>query len=73
MYKYIEQYSIKGLHVIRYKSNRQLSLEGFHLLFDGKLTSENRWVRWSQSIPWDDLAAGYYKSMSSTQGRPGKD
>ncbi len=59
--------------MIRYKSNRQLSLEGFHLPFGGKLNPENRWVRWSQSIPWDDLAVGYYKSMSSTQGRPGKD
>lgn len=59
--------------MIRYKSNRQLSLEGFHLPFGGRLNPENRWVRWSQSIPWDDLAIGYYKSMSSTQGRPGKD
>ncbi len=59
--------------MIRYKSDRQLSLEGFHLPFGGKLNPENRWIRWSKSIPWDDLAAGYYKSMSSTQGRPGKD
>jgi hypothetical protein len=59
--------------MIRYKSNRQLNLEGFHLPFGGKLNPENRWVRWSESIPWDALAAGYYKSMSSTQGRPGKD
>lgn len=59
--------------MIRCKSNRQLSLEGFHLPFGGKLNPENRWVRWSQSIPWDDLAIGYYKSMSSTQGRPCKD
>lgn len=59
--------------MIRYKSNRQLSLEGFHLPFGGKLNPENRWVRWSKSIPWDDFAVGYYNSMSSTQGRPGKD
>jgi len=59
--------------MIRYKSNRQLSLKGFHLPFGGKLNPENRWVRWSHSIPWDDLAVGYYKSMSSTQGRPCKD
>ena len=59
--------------MIRYKNTRQLSLEGFSLPFGGKLNPENRWVKWSLSIPWDDLASGYYKSMSATQGRPGKD
>jgi hypothetical protein len=59
--------------MIRYKSARQLNLEGFSLPFGGKLNPENRWVKWSLSIPWDELAAGYYKSMSATQGRPGKD
>jgi len=59
--------------MIRYKSSRQQSLEGFHLPFGGKLKADNRWVKWSNTIPWDDLASGYYKSMSSSQGRPGKD
>ncbi|BCL59432.1 transposase [Desulfomarina profundi] len=59
--------------MIRYKSTRQLGLEGFSLPFGGKLNPENRWVKWSLAIPWDELASGYYKSMSSTQGRPGKD
>ncbi len=59
--------------MIRYKSSRQLSLDGFHLPFGGKLNPENRWVKWSLAIPWDQLATGYYKSMSGDQGRPGKD
>jgi hypothetical protein len=59
--------------MIRYKSNRQLSLEGFHLPFGGELSPENRWVRWSQVIPWDELAVGYYTAMSSELGRPCKD
>eukprot|EP00362_Geleiidae_sp_MMETSP1317_P000282 CAMPEP_0201285900 /NCGR_PEP_ID=MMETSP1317-20130820/113989_1 /ASSEMBLY_ACC=CAM_ASM_000770 /TAXON_ID=187299 /ORGANISM="Undescribed Undescribed, Strain Undescribed" /LENGTH=446 /DNA_ID=CAMNT_0047612065 /DNA_START=657 /DNA_END=1994 /DNA_ORIENTATION=- len=59
--------------MIQYKSTRQLSLDGFHLPFGGKLSPDNRWVKWSLAIPWDELAAGYYKSMSSGQGRPGKD
>lgn len=59
--------------MIRYKSTRQQSLEGFSLPFGGKLNPENRWVKWSLAIPWDELASGYYKSMNSTQGRPGKD
>lgn len=59
--------------MIQYKSTRQLNLDGFHLPFGGKLNPDNRWVKWSLTIPWDELAAGYYKSMSSGQGRPGKD
>jgi len=59
--------------MIRYKSSRQQNLEGFHLPFGGKLKADNRWIKWSNTIPWDDLASGYYKSMSSSQGRPGKD
>jgi Transposase domain (DUF772) len=57
----------------RYKSSRQISLDGFHLPFGGKLNPKNRWVKWSESIPWDELAVGYYKSMDATRGRPGKD
>jgi len=59
--------------MIQYKSTRQLSLANFHLPFGGKLNPDNRWVKWSLAIPWDELASGYYKSMSSGQGRPGKD
>jgi len=59
--------------MIRYKSSRQISLEGFHLPFGGKLNPENRWVKWSEAIPWDELAIGYYKSMATSKGRPGKD
>jgi len=59
--------------MIRYKSNRQIPLEGFSLPFGGKLNPENRWVKWSQVIPWDDLAIGYYQAMDSGRGRPCKD
>lgn len=30
-------------------------------------------MRHSQSIPWDELASGYYQNLSSTHGRPAKD
>jgi len=63
----------KGLHMIRYKSSRQLSLEGFILPFGGKLNPDNRWVKWSGVIPWDGLAVGYYNTMNGNQGRPCKD
>ena len=59
--------------MIRYKSSKQLTLDGFTLPFGGKLSPENRWVKWSEIIPWDDLAVGYYKTMCDRLGRPGKD
>ncbi len=40
-------------------SNRQLTLDGFHLPFGGKLDPENRWVKLSEVIPWDDFARIY--------------
>lgn len=59
--------------MIRYTSSKQLSLEGFVLPFGGELNPKNRWVKWSQVIPWDDLAVCYYKTMDPEKGRPGKD
>ena len=59
--------------MIRYSSSRQLGLSGFHLPFGGELSPDNRWVKWSEAIPWDGLAIGYYSTMDTTQGRPCKD
>lgn len=59
--------------MIRYTSSKQLSLGDFALPFGGELDSENRWVKWSEATPWDELAVCYYKTMSKDRGRPGKD
>ena len=59
--------------MIRYTSGRQLNLDGFSLPFGGSLNPKNRWVKWSEAIPWDDLATCYYKTMNPKKGRPGKD
>ena len=50
-----------------------MSLEGFTLPFGGQLNPKNRWVKWSEVIPWDGLAVGYYSTMNSIKGRPCKD
>ena len=59
--------------MITYKSQKQLTLEGFETPFEVKLDANNRWVKISQCIPWDELASGYYQNLSSTHGRPAKD
>jgi hypothetical protein len=40
--------------------------------FGGKLDAENRWMRLSRALPWDELEK-MYASYFSTEGRPGKD
>mgnify|MGYP000206334445 FL=1 len=59
--------------MITYKSQKQLTLEGFETPFEVKLDANNRWVKLSQCIPWDELAIGYFQNLSSTHGRPAKD
>jgi hypothetical protein len=59
--------------MITYKSQKQLTLEGFETPFEVELDANNRWVKLSQCIPWDELASGYYQNLSSTHGRPAKD
>ncbi len=59
--------------MVRYNSNNQISIEAFSTPFQQKLNSENRWVKLCKAIPWDNLAAIYYKAMSRDSGRPGID
>ncbi len=59
--------------MIRYRSQKQLTLDGFETPFQTELDPENRWIKLSECIPWDALAEGYYAGLSSDQGRPAKD
>lgn len=59
--------------MIRYKSQKQRTLPGFDTPPDMILNPDNRWVKLSECIPWDDLAQSYHKKLSSTLGRPAKD
>jgi len=59
--------------MIRYKSNRQLSIEEFKTPFQIKMDKGNRWVKLGNALPWDALASIYYRSMSSDQGAPAID
>ncbi len=51
----------------------QHEFEDFYLPFGGKLLSNNRWVRLSKQIPWEEFEQDYSKHFSSTgQGAPAK-
>ena len=59
--------------MIRYRSEKQQTLDGFETPFQTALNPNNRWVKLSEYVPWDELAEGYYAGLSSSQGRPAKD
>ena len=42
--------------MIRYNSQRQLTLEGFETPFEMNLDPPNRWVKYANELPWDDVA-----------------
>jgi IS5 family transposase len=56
--------------VIKYIPASQLTLEGFNTPFDNNLSARNRWVVMAGVIPWDKLAAVYYRHMASSTGAP---
>ena len=45
---------------------------GFALPFDGKLDTDNRWIRLARLIPWDRLEELYGSKFSKGVGRPAK-
>lgn len=57
--------------MINYISERQLSIEEFKTPFQTSLLSDNRWVRLSYVVPWDNFASAYISMMNTDFGRPG--
>lgn len=55
----------------KYVSKNQLTLEGFESPFDRNLNPENRWVKLSNALPWDDLVSIYrFHFPEKEMGRP---
>jgi len=57
--------------MIKYTSERQLSIEEFKTPFQAKLLESNRWVQLSKVVPWDKFASAYMSMMTADFGRPG--
>jgi len=55
----------------KYVSTNQLTLEGFESPFEKQLNPDNRWVKLSNALPWDDLVSVYRKYFPEKEmGRP---
>lgn len=57
--------------MIKYISQKQLSIEEFRTPFHAKLLEDNRWVQLSKVVPWDKFATAYMSMMTTDFGRPG--
>ena len=43
------------------------TLENFKNLFEGKLDEENRWIKMSKMIPWEEFEGEYAKNFVAFQ------
>lgn len=59
--------------MICYTPTAQLSIEEFKTPFQLALSADNRWVKLSRLLPWDELAQVYYKKLNHKQGRAALD
>ena len=50
----------------------QLKIEEFVLPFEGKLNPENRWVKLSKLIPWEEIEMKYAQNFPSGTGTEAK-
>ena len=55
--------------MIKYTPANQFTLEGFSTPFDNSLSPDNRWVKLSKVVPWDDLAKVYITNLNPYSGR----
>ena len=56
----------------RKTSQSELTPENFELPFQGKLSSENRWVIMAELIPWAEFEQEYADKFSQKMGAPAK-
>lgn len=68
--KVLAIFSSNSLQMLRYLSDKQLTIEGFQTPFEAHLNPENKWVKLANAIPWDEFVAIYSRSMSKGHGRP---
>ncbi len=58
--------------MITYDDPKQQPLPGFEKFHGFPLVMDNRWVKLSKLIPWDEFSKAYDKNMKSGVGRPAK-
>lgn len=55
--------------MIKFTSTKQVSLDDFIVPEGKRLNPQNRWIKLSKIIPWDELSVIYLNKMSKKMGR----
>ena len=55
--------------MVNFDDTNQIEIKDFVLPFSGRLDPNNKWIRLSRMIPWEELAGKYTKKMSKDFGR----
>jgi len=59
--------------MLRYTSTKQIEIFKFEHPFQTELDPENRWVKLSNLLPWDELVGIYARSLLQSKGKYGID
>ena len=59
-----------GGAMYRKKSHEQVEFKSFHLSFGGRLRSDNRWVKLSKIVPWEQIERRYTVRLNEDRGAP---
>ena len=58
--------------MVRHEHRDQLSFKDFFLPFGGQLSGDNRWIKLSELIPWEELEIDYAAQFCKGFGAPAK-
>ena len=58
--------------MVRHEHRDQLSFKDFFLPFGGQLSGDNRWIKLSELIPWEELEVDYAAQFCKGFGAPAK-
>ena len=72
MHKNICTFKEEKSQMLKTKDSNQLKFEAFKTPFEIAMDRNNRWIKLSEIIPWEELTGIYSKAMSDF-GRPGID
>ena len=56
--------------MIKYTPASERTLALFDTPFEQELSSQNRWVKMADLVPWDEMAEVFFSCLSSNHGRP---
>jgi len=71
--KTLKTFALRVTEMYKKRDKEQLILTDFSMPFSGKLSPDNRWVKFANEIPWDEIEDQYVAQFSKNRlGSPAK-